>query len=428
MLYTQATGTAELRQRAALPRTERLATAMDMFRDRADLRLVAILDEQARPVGCVRELDVRRFLFNPFGHALLANPGFGGTLAHFTRPCPVAREAGGAAAVIDAFSRQPDGEGVLVVDGDGRYLRTIDAREVAAMTAEREVAAARDRAVRAERLEVAARLFREDVSALTTGLTGAAADVQRVAAELTTRASRTGEDAGTAARVVGEMVEALGDISAQGQELAAVLAGIVDETAQAQRIRLRALATVDGVGDRVAALALAAERIDDMLRLVQDMAARTNMLALNAGIEAARAGEAGRGFAVVAQEVKSLAGQTASAVGEIGGHVRTIHDLLDQVVAGHAEIGRDIASVAERAVTIDRALDRHNDATRAIAATVLQSHVAGVDTGARVAGISDGAAVLGGEAEVLQSLSRRLAGAAERLHERADRFVDAAAA
>ena len=62
---------------------------------------------------------------------------------------------------------------------------------------------------------------------------------------------------------------------------------------------------------RSAGLRSAAQKIGDVVKLIQDVAGQTNLLALNATIEAARAGEAGRGFAVVASEVKSLAVQTA---------------------------------------------------------------------------------------------------------------------
>ena len=113
---------------------------------------------------------------------------------------------------------------------------------------------------------------------------------------------------------------------------------------------------------KVIRLAEQSQKIGSIVGTIEDIAAQTNLLALNAAIEAARAGEAGRGFAVVADEVRALASRTAASTKEIIAMVAGVKADSEQATSSMNESVEQMNSVAEEASDLENTLSNIRDA------------------------------------------------------------------
>jgi methyl-accepting chemotaxis protein len=174
----------------------------------------------------------------------------------------------------------------------------------------------------------------------------------------------------------------------------------------------------------VGRLAESAERIGDVVKLINDIASQTNLLALNATIEAARAGEAGKGFAVVAHEVKGLANQTSNATEDIHRQIAAMQAAAQEAIAAIRDIADTIDGMEAVIDGIDRAVTSQTSATHDISASVQQAAAGAADISTAIADISAAARANGLSADHLAVSAGDLASQSANLQQALQSFME----
>jgi methyl-accepting chemotaxis protein len=162
-------------------------------------------------------------------------------------------------------------------------------------------------------------------------------------------------------------------VASASEELSASIEEIAQQIARTNKVITQTNDAVQATNTKVLDLDGTAQRIGEVVNLIQDIAEQTNLLALNATIEAARAGEMGKGFAVVATEVKELASQTSKATEEISQQIAEIQGSSKDAVEAIQEITSSIRQVNEFASNIAASVEQQGAATAEITENVHQA-------------------------------------------------------
>ncbi len=210
--------------------------------------------------------------------------------------------------------------------------------------------------------EVFAGVIRQTVEAVTClNTTAAGVDDVRQRAEQAAELQR--QATARIAAAMQQMMDSVSGITGHAQQTA-VVARLAGEAAEAGLTAAFDIAGAMGGIDRdmgraverVTSLSARAQDIDRVMGLIGEIAAQTNLLALNAAIEAARAGEAGRGFAVVADEVRKLADRTARAAHEVGGIIAEIRGGIGATAADIDDGARAVSACTDRVAELEQRL------------------------------------------------------------------------
>src|SRR5580704_5044989 len=288
---------------------------------------------------------------------------------------------------------------------------------------QREANRAEDSELRRQRVEAATANFERAVNEVIQALDGASKSMDGCAHIMADAADHNKTRAAAAATASEEATTNVSNVAMAAEEIAQSVEQISTQAARSAHIARQASDETKAIIATVEQLVASVGQINNVSNLIRDVAAQTNLLALNATIEAARAGDAGRGFAVVAQEVKSLAGQTEKATGDITRQISSIEVTTSQVVQAMKAIAGTIAQLDENASDISVAVQQQDAVSKEIARSANAAAERTRDVSMSVVQVSDAAAKTDQVASAVLNAGGELAERSGKLRAEVERFL-----
>lgn len=265
--------------------------------------------------------------------------------------------------------------------------------------------------------------FEASVKSIVNVVSSAAAELQSTARTLATTAEDTSRQSLVVASASEETSVSVQTVASSAEELTASISEIGNQVSKASEVTTKAAEDGEGANTTMKNLAETAQKIGDVVQLIQSIAGQTNLLALNATIEAARAGDAGKGFAVVASEVKSLANQTAKATEDIERQVTMIQNETKTAVSAIGGICETLVNVKAVSSNIAAAVEEQSAATREIARNVQQAAAGTSQVSDNVTGVTRAAKETGDVAAHVLASASEMAKQSTALQQEVDKFL-----
>ncbi|MEO0464639.1 MAG: methyl-accepting chemotaxis protein [Pseudomonadota bacterium] len=212
--------------------------------------------------------------------------------------------------------------------------------------------------------------FERNIGDVLSGVAEAAAQLQTTSQMMANTADQSSTRVADVSTSMQEAKTGATAAAAASDEFAMSIGEISRQAASSAELARQATETATSADTTISALSDSAQQVGQIVELIQTIAQRTNLLALNASIEAARGGEAGRGFAVVASEVKELAMQTSRATEQVAEQIRAMQDTTGDSVSALRSIAEQVQQLETTAVSIASAVDQQSVAGQDLARSI----------------------------------------------------------
>jgi methyl-accepting chemotaxis protein len=269
---------------------------------------------------------------------------------------------------------------------------------------------------------------------------------------------------GRLAELIQAQAAAINESSASIEEMSASIGNIAKASEEKLRIANELEATaLDGQSEMeeteltIKKVADSASVIMEMITIIQDIASKTNLLAMNAAIEAAHAGEFGKGFAVVADEIRNLAESSAESaraitdsLGEVAEYIKVSEsstartgEVFGRIVSGIKDVSASMSEMKNATSELSIGAEQILEALTSLIETTEEVKGSSREMSERVAGISAAMDLVSGissdnkvgmeeisigideifqAAEAIAAAGQRNQESVERLHGLVDRF------
>jgi methyl-accepting chemotaxis protein len=270
--------------------------------------------------------------------------------------------------------------------------------------------------------------FRDRVEAVLNSVGASAAAMKSTAADLFGSSEKTSRRAKGIVEASQGASISVENAAVATRQMSDSATAIGQQIGQTTNVVHDAVAKVRATNEEFTGLSKAAQKIGDVIKLIQQISGQTNLLALNATIEAARAGQAGRGFAVVAAEVKSLALQTGKAAEDVIGQILAVQASTEGAIQAVGSIEECIGEISANTTAVAGSIEEQRAATAEMSNNVANAAQETSKIAAVLGEVADAAVATRSSAEIVLAASESVEGAVENLRREVESFLGKVAA